>query len=210
MGAVREILADERLGGTGTGLNWLQVPHGLLEAVGEVPNAIEGRVGGTAEEFTRQPERGPVDEFSGGVVEVLLERGTYSEEDQGQGCIPVLSWLAGSHEGSLELSMEPFHCSVGLGVVAGGPVPTDSQKSHDSAPHAGLELTPTVGRQAEGDTESRDPRANEGTGDGVGGDVSQWCSFGPSCETVDASQDVPVTTGVGKRSNQVNVDMIEA
>lgn len=40
--------------------------------------------------------------------------------------------------------------------------------------------------------------------------VSQRCSFGQSCEVVDAGQDVTVATGVRKGSNQINVAVLNA
>ena len=83
VGAVFEVLAHERLGGMGARLHRLQALHGRLEAAREVLDAAGRRIWRTAEEFAREPERGPVDELSRGVVEVLLERSTYSEEDQG-------------------------------------------------------------------------------------------------------------------------------
>ena len=84
VGAVLEVLADERLGGMGARLHRLQAPHGRFEAAGEVLDAAGRSVWRAAEEFAGEPERGPVDELSRGVVEVLLEGSTYPEEYQGQ------------------------------------------------------------------------------------------------------------------------------
>ena len=88
--------------------------------------------------------------------------------------------------------MEAFDETVTLWVIAGSPVASNVEQSHDFTPQARLELASIVQSEAESDTESGDPRTDESTGYGVRCDVRKWCSFRSAGESIGVGKGVLV------------------
>lgn len=105
--------------------------------------------------------------------------------------------------------MKTFDSTVGLWVIAGCPVAVYAEELHHLIPHVGLKLATTVGSEVEWHTEPGDPSTDEGTCNGLGGDVSEGYSFRPACEFVYAGEEVPISTGVRKRADDVDVYVVK-
>ena len=96
-------------------------------------------------------------------MEVLFEGGANTQQSDGQCLQPVSRSLA--HEGCLELAMEPFHQTVGAGVVGGGSDTGDAEEFIQVYPKVGIELASSVRSEGGWDANTRYPTQQECLGD---------------------------------------------
>ena len=100
--------------------------------------------------------------------------------------------------------------SVGDRVLQNGPYALGSQESHQLLPESRLKLAAMVSGDSGRNSELCYPTTDESLGHYLSSDVADGNGFWPASKPVDTSEDVCGSLGWGKRTNYVDVCVVEA
>lgn len=106
-----------------------------------------------------------------------------------------------------ELSVESLDEPIDYGVVSGRPSSCASKKSGTLAKQLQFKLTSSIASNVFRNPEAAYSAGNESDSHRVCCDVEQWYGLWPMGETIDASEDVGITTTWRQRSHKINVNV---